>query len=69
MIGETNQKDAWVDPLAISKRLDEFRKETLQSIKWITPVDVHAFAQALKTLQQNIFFGKQNSLAARKNPL
>ena len=69
VIGEANQKDAWVDPLAISKRLDEFRIESLQSIKWITPVDVHAFAKALKKLQQEIFFGKQNSLAASKNPL
>lgn len=66
VIGEANQKDAWVEPLAISKRLDEFRIETLQSIKWVIPVDVHAFTKALKTLQQDIFFGKQNSLAARE---
>lgn len=62
IFGEARQKDLWVEPLEISKTIHEFPVDLLGAIKWVKPVDLGACATALKTLHQEIFHGRSNSL-------
>jgi hypothetical protein len=62
IFNEARQKDLWVEPLEISKIIHEFPVSLLGEIKWVQPVDLEACATALKTLHQDIFHGRSNSL-------
>lgn len=62
IFGEARQKDLWVDPLEISRMIDEFPVELLTAVKWVQPVDADADAAALTTLHSDIFHGQTNSL-------
>ena len=59
---EARKKDLWVEPLEISKIIQEFPVEYMDVIKWAEPVDPETCAAALKTLRLDIFHGRSNSL-------
>ena len=63
IIAEARQKDLWVDPLEICKRIKHFPVKLSQKIKWMQPVDLKMLALDLETLHNDIFFGASNSLA------
>jgi len=62
IFGEARQKDLWVEPLELSKIIQEFPVDLLEAIKWVQPVDLDVCAMALKTLHMDIFHGRSNSL-------
>lgn len=61
---EARQKDLWVEPLEISRTIQEFPVELLKAVKWVQPVDPGLFAADLKTIHQDIFHGRANSLTS-----
>lgn len=63
IINEARQKDLWVDPLKICKRIRHFPVALFQKIKWMQPVDPQTLVPDLETLHNDIFFGASNSLA------
>ena len=58
---EARQKDLWVEPLGISRMIQEFPVGQMGVVKWVQPVDPSA-AAALMTLSLDIFHGRINSL-------
>jgi hypothetical protein len=62
IFNEARQKDLWVEPLELSKIINEFPVNLLGALKWVQPVDLGACATALKKLHQDIFHGRSNSL-------
>ena len=65
IFNEARKKDLWVEPLEISKIIQEFPVEHMDAIKWAEPVDPGACAAALKTLHLDIFHGRNNSLCEK----
>lgn len=61
---EARQKDLWVEPLEISRTIQEFPVELLKAVKWVQPVDPGLFAADLNTIHQDIFHGRANSLTS-----
>ncbi len=61
---EARQKDLWVEPLEISRTIPEIPVELLKAVKWVQPVDPGLFAADLKTIHQDIFHGRANSLTS-----
>jgi len=68
IFNEARRKDLWVEPLEISKIIQEFPVEHMDVIKWAEPVDPGACAAALKTLHLDIFHGRNNSLCEKGMP-
>lgn len=62
IFGEARQKDLWVDPLEITRIMEEFPVDLLTAVKWVQPVDAGACDSALKALHRDIFHGQANSL-------
>jgi len=62
IFNEARKKDLWVEPLEISKIIQEFPVEHMDVIKWEEPVDPGTCAAALKTLRLDIFHGRSNLL-------
>jgi len=59
---EARQKDLWVEPLDISKIINEFPVALLGSVKWVQPPDITACVADLKAIHLDIFHGQANSL-------
>ena len=62
IFGEARQKDLWVEPIEISRMIQEFPVDLLAAVKWVQPVDPDLFAADLKTIHRDIFHGQANSL-------
>jgi len=62
IFSEARQKDLWVEPLEISRMIQEFPVELLEAVKWVQPCDPGAFAADLKAMHRDIFHGLDNSL-------
>ena len=62
IFSEARQKDLWVEPLEISRMIQEFPAELLGVVKWVQPCDPGAFASDLKAMHRDIFHGLDNSL-------
>ena len=62
IIGEAKEKDLWVDPIEICRIIDQFSTDLFDSIKWIKPVTNDDLSDQIKTLQNDIFNGRDNSL-------
>lgn len=58
---EARQKDLWVEPIEISKIIQEFPVELLAAVKWVQPVDPNLFSADLKAIHRGIFHGLENS--------
>ena len=63
IISEAKEKDLWVEPIAISKIINEINPDLLKNIKWVEQPDFNKIRSQLKTLHEDIFFGNMNSLA------
>ena len=63
VIIEAKEKDLWVDPLEICKFVKSFPIELLKEIKWIIDIDINSMTHHLKTVHDDIFYGKEKSLA------
>jgi hypothetical protein len=63
VFGEAKQKDLWVDPLEICKIIKECPSELFHSIKWASSVDIEELYLALTNLHDDIFWGRDNSMA------
>jgi len=59
---EARQKDLWVEPVEISRSIQEFPMALLGAVKWVTPIDPDIFAAGLKAMHRDIFHGQANSL-------
>ncbi|MFH1039288.1 MAG: nucleotidyl transferase AbiEii/AbiGii toxin family protein [PVC group bacterium] len=66
IFSEARQKDIWVEPIEISKIIQEFPVELLEAVKWERSFDPGVFAAALKTMHLDIFHGRINSLVNKK---
>lgn len=64
IFGEARQKDLWVEPIEISRTIQEFSLELLAAVKWVQPVDPSFFAADLKAIHRDIFHGRANSLVS-----
>ncbi len=64
IFGEARQKDLWVEPIEISRIINEFPIELLSTVKWVEPVDPILFAAGLKAIHRDIFQGLANSLVS-----
>jgi hypothetical protein len=62
IFSEARQKDLWVEPLEISRMIQEFPVELLEVVKWVQPCDLGAFTSDLKAMHWDIFHGLDNSL-------
>jgi len=62
IFGEARQKDLWVEPIEISRTIQEFPVDLLAAVKWVQPVDPDLFAAGLKAIHRDIFHGEANSL-------
>lgn len=62
IFGEARQKDLWVEPIEISKMIQEFPVELLAAVKWVKPVDPGLCTADLKAMHRDIFHGLENSL-------
>ena len=62
IFSEARQKDLWVEPLEISRMVQEFPVELLEAVKWVKPCDPGSFAADLKAMHRDIFHGLDNSL-------
>ncbi len=62
IFSEARQKDLWVEPLEISRMIQEFPVELLAAVKWAQPFDPGVFAADLKAMNMDIFHGRDNSL-------
>jgi len=63
IIGEAKEKDLWAEPLEISKLIKDVPIELLINIKWVSDIDIDQMRVQLKILQDDIFYGKLNSLS------
>jgi hypothetical protein len=63
---EAREKDLWVEPIEISKIINEFPSALLQPLKWIKPVNISMLQEKLKILHTDIFYGNSNSLVFLK---
>jgi hypothetical protein len=68
IFSEARQKDLWVEPLEISRMIQEFPVELLEVVKWVQPCDPSLFAADLKAMHQDIFHGRDNSLKCKCTP-
>jgi len=62
IFGDARQKDLWVEPLEICKMIDECPLELFDRIKWVSPVGTKELGDYMKTLRDDIFWGRDNSL-------
>jgi hypothetical protein len=62
IFSEARQKDLWVEPIEISRIIQEFPVELLKAVKWERPFDPVVFTAALKAVHRDIFHGLDNSL-------
>ena len=62
IFGDARQKDLWVEPLEICKIIDECPLELFDRIKWVSPVGTKELGDYMKTLRDDIFWGRDNSL-------
>ena len=63
---EAKEKDLWVDPLEICKIIKAFPKELWETIKWVSPISTEQLNNAVQTLHNDIFWGRNNSLVETK---
>jgi hypothetical protein len=66
VFSEARRKDLWVEPIEISKIIQEFSLELLETVKWEQPFDPGLFAADLKVIHRDIFHGQVNSLTGSK---
>ena len=59
---DAKEKDLWVEPLEICKIIHNVPKERLNSVKWISQVDIQTLSNAIEFIHDDIFFGRKNSL-------
>lgn len=62
IVGEAKEKDMWVDPIEICRLLSEFPVEMLHHVKWVKEQNIEELKPFIRTLHDDIFFGKVNSL-------
>ncbi len=63
IIEEAKNKDLWVDPLDVSRIIQEFPINLFDTVKWMKPVDRETLGNELKQMHDDIFYGQSNSLA------
>ena len=59
---DAKEKDLWVEPLEICKIIHNVPKERLNSVKWISQVDIQTLSNSIEFIHDDIFFGRKNSL-------
>jgi len=59
---EAKSKDLWVEPLSVSRIIEEFPIDLFDSVKWVTPVAKKKLSHALHQMHDDIFYGHSNSL-------
>ena len=62
IIKDAREKDLWADPLEICKILKQFPTALLNTIKWISPVNIEVLIKSISSVHDDIFFGHENSL-------
>lgn len=62
IIEEASQKDLWVEPLEISRIIKSFPVKYLDSLKWITPLDMQQAKKHFDQIAVEILKGDKNSL-------
>jgi Nucleotidyl transferase AbiEii toxin, Type IV TA system len=63
IIEEAKNKDLWVDPLDVSRIIQEFPINLFDTVKWMKPVDRETLGNELEQMHDDIFYGQSNSLA------
>lgn len=63
LINEAKQKEASVDPLDILNLFKEFPFDSLDIIKWITPIDIIQVKKDFQIIAEDILNGSDNSLS------
>ncbi|MEA2085100.1 MAG: nucleotidyl transferase AbiEii/AbiGii toxin family protein [Thermodesulfobacteriota bacterium] len=66
ILEEAGKKDLWVEPIEVSRLINEFQVDLLIPLKWETKPDMKQIKKAFYQLHQDIFFGKQNSLMSTR---
>lgn len=62
IIGEAKEKDLWIDPIEICRIIDQFPTDLLKTVKWIKPLNADAILGQIRTLHNDIFNGRENTL-------
>jgi len=62
LINEAKQKEASVDPLEITNLFRSFPFESLDAIKWVTPVDYNQIKNDFNIIADDILKGNDNTL-------
>jgi len=62
VFSEARQKDLWVEPIGISRLMQEFPVSLFEEVKWSQAFDPEAGAADLKKMHRDIFHGLSNSL-------
>lgn len=65
IIQEAKSKEAGVDPVAIYEVLNSFPVDKLELIKWTDTPDSMTFEKEIQQIAEDIFYGKENSLATK----
>lgn len=63
---EAKEKDLWADPLEVCKIIEELSLELFNSINWMSSVDINALCLAVNNLHEDIFWGRDNSIAKER---
>lgn len=63
LVQEASEKDLWVNPIEISRLLDEFDLKRLDEIPWINSVDAEVFQQEQHKIARDILLGLENKPA------
>jgi hypothetical protein len=62
VINQAQDKDIWVEPIEVSKIINEFPVSYLTKIMWINKIDTEKAEKDLQTIAKDILLGSDNSL-------
>lgn len=62
LMNQAKQKEGAVDPLEIFNLFKSFPFENLNAIKWVNPVDFNKVKEDFHILEEDILYGRENSL-------
>ena len=65
IVTEAKSKEVGADPEIIYDMLNSFPLKYLDMIKWISQPDTKTFKHEIKTIADDILYGRNNSLAPR----
>jgi hypothetical protein len=61
---EAREKDIWVEPIEVCRVIGRFQQVSMDTIRWISPMDTALLFGMMKPLHEDIFHGNDNSLVS-----